>query len=443
MFNLPTGVLYIVKALKAGGAKAYVVGGGIRDLLMGKPVYDWDITTDASPEEVEKIFSKDKVIPTGIKYGTVTIILDTGEFEVTTFRQDELYSDGRRPDKVTYTKSIEEDLKRRDFTVNAIAYDPVEDKLIDISKGQEDIKKKLIRAVGDPAKRFREDGLRCLRACRFAAKLGFEIEKKTLSAIPKTLDIFKKVSPERIHDELMKMMTAEKPSIGIEYMRKSGLLKIVIPELEEGLGVEQPKPFHIEDVYYHNLSACDCAPAELPVVRLAALFHDIAKPGCKKEDTFYNHDQVGEQTAETIMKRLKFSNEDIKASKNLIKNHMFNYTNEWGDSAVRRFINRVGVDNLEDLFLLRNADLKAMKRESHNEHVGELKVRIKKILTENDALSVAQLKVDGKDVMEALNIPPGPKVGEILNVLLEKVLDDPSLNSREKLTELIGGLRQK
>ncbi|MEK7377175.1 MAG: HD domain-containing protein, partial [Candidatus Margulisiibacteriota bacterium] len=238
------------------------------------------------------------------------------------------------------------------------------------------------------------------------------------------------------------IMTAEKPSIGVEYMKKSGLLKIVIPELEEGIGVKQPKPFHIEDVYRHNLSTCDCAPKELPMVRLAALFHDIAKPGCKKEDTFYNHDYVGEQTAENIMKRLKFSNEEIKAVKNLIKNHMFNYTKEWGDSAVRRFINRVGVDNLEDLFLLRNADLEAMKRQQHNEHVGELKARINKILAENDALSVSQLKVNGKDVMAILNTPPGPKVGEVLDFLLEKVLDDPSLNSRKKLTELMGGFWQ-
>ena len=439
MFTLPEGVSYIITTLAKSGAKAYLVGGAVRDLLMGSPVYDWDIATEVAPARVEEIFSGDKVVPTGVKYGTVTVIVKGGEYEVTTFRQDERYSDGRRPDIVTFTKSIEEDLKRRDFTVNAIAYDPIKQELIDVAKGRDDIKKKLIRAVGDPSVRFAEDGLRALRACRFAAKLGFEIEKKTLKSITRALSVFKKVSPERVREELVKMLACPKPSIGIEYMRKTGLLKEVLPELEEGIGVEQPKPYHIEDVYKHNLSACDQAPAEFPLVRLAALFHDIAKPACKKGDTFYDHDQAGEKTVEAVMQRLRFSNEETARVKNLVKNHMFNYTQEWSDSAVRRFISRVGADNLEDLFVLRKADLTAMKREKFGGHVEELKQRIKKILEKNDALTVSQLKVSGNDVMKALGIGPGPRVGEALGGLLEKVLDDPSLNTREKLIELLGG----
>jgi len=435
MFKIPKGVLNIIEVLRQNGFSAYVVGGSIRDILLGMPVYDWDITTSASPQQVTALF--DKVVPTGIKYGTVTVLLKDGDFEVTTFRCDEKYSDGRHPDKISFTKDIKEDLARRDFTVNAIAYDPIEDKLIDPFGGRQDLEKKIIRAVGEPLERFKEDGLRALRACRFAAKLEFSIEDATLRAISKTLRIFKKVAAERVRDEIIKMMSSEKPSSGFEYMRKAGLLKMILPELEKCVGVEQPKAFHVYDVYYHSIYACDAAPKELPLVRIAALLHDISKPACKKGDTFYDHDNAGAAAAKKILKRLKFSNDDIKEVVNLIKNHMFNYTQEWSDSAVRRFIKRVGPDNLEDLFILRISDMKAMEREIDPGYLKELKSRVRKVLEEENALDISDLEVSGMDVMKALKIKESPKVGKVLNALLEQVLDDPGLNKRQSLLKII------
>lgn len=434
MFPLPNGVKYIIKKLSEHGHEAYVVGGAVRDLLMKKPVYDWDIATDALPKQIMSYFPK--VVPTGLKYGTVTVILKDGNFEVTTYRKDEKYSDGRHPDKVTFTSSIYEDLARRDFTINAIAYDFLSDKIIDPFKGEKDISKKIIRTVGDPIKRFLEDGLRPLRACRFAAKLEFKIENKTLEAIKKSISVFKKVAIERVKDELLKMLSSEHPSIGFEYMRKSGLLKIVLPELFRCINVKQPKKFHAYDVYYHSIYSCDAAPKELPLVRLAALLHDISKPDCKKGNTFYDHDNKGAETAEKIMKRLKFSNNDIKIVTNLIKNHMFNYSSDWTDAAVRRFIKRVGQENVEDLFLLRIADMKAMHRRMDIRYLQQLRNRIKRILEEENALSLRDLKVNGNDIMKTLKIKQSPLVGEILNYLLENVLENPKLNDRKSLLNL-------
>ena len=434
MFSLPNGVVNIINKLQENGFQAYVVGGAVRDLLLGCPVYDWDITTDAAPKQVASLF--EKVVPTGIKYGTVTVMLEDGDFEVTTFRCDEKYSDGRHPDKVSFTKDLKEDLSRRDFTVNAIAYDPVSGSLADPFDGKTDLNNKLIKAVGAPLDRFKEDGLRTLRACRFAAKLDFKIEKKTLVAVNATLNVFKKVASERVRDEILKMLSSEKPSIGFEYMRCAGLLKIVLPELEKCVGVKQPKQFHAHDVYYHAVYACDAAPKELPMVRLAALLHDISKPQCKKGDTFYDHDNKGAETAEKIMKRLKFGSDDVKEVKNLIKNHMFNYTGQWSDSAVRRFIKRVGLGSMEDLFILRLADMKAMEKEIDAEYLKELKDRIKKVVDDENALNISDLKINGKDIMKEFKIGQGPKVGKILSFLLDNVLEDPSLNSKKTLLEL-------
>lgn len=300
------------------------------------------------------------------------------------------------------------------------------------------MKDKIIRTVGSPADRFREDGLRPIRACRFAAQLDFEIDQATLEAIPKTLEIVKKVAPERVHDELIKMLSADRPSIGLEYMRQSGLLQLILPELASGFGVEQPPEFHPYDVYRHSLYSCDAAPKNNLVVRLAALLHDIGKPSCKEGFTFYNHERVGTEMAEQIMRRLKFSNDEIEKVKNLIINHMFDYSSQWSDAAVRRFIRRIGgLGNVKDLFLLREADAKAMKNVIGIEYLCELQRRIDKIVEEENALHITDLKVDGNDVMKVLKIPPGPKVGQVLNDLLEKVLDDPKLNERETLLELI------
>lgn len=433
--SFPKDLINIVKTIKKAGFKCYAVGGGIRDVLLGKKVALWDLTTDATPGEVSKLFRK--VIPTGIEFGTVTVIVKKIPYEITTFRSDERYSDGRHPENVIFSKDLKADLSRRDFTINAIAYDPTTGELVDRFHGQKDLKKKIIRTVGDSVERFSEDGLRPLRACRFAAKLGFKIDKKTLDAIPKCIETAKKVSMERVHDELLKMLASEKPSIGLDLMRRSGLLSIYMPELEQCYGVEQPKTFHKYDVYWHSLYSCDAISKNKPILRLASLLHDIEKPQCKAGSTFYNHDIKGAESAYNIMKRLKFSNEHIQYVTNLIKNHMFNYTSEWSDAAIRRFIRRVGLKNIEDLFELRRADIKAMEREVEAGHPRDLRKRIKKIIDEQNALHLQDLKVNGNDVMKVLGIKQGPEVGEMLETLLEKVLDDPKLNTRAKLIELI------
>ncbi len=430
------GASRIIRELKAHGFQAYLVGGCVRDSLLGKEPEEWDITTNAKPDEVVKLFQK--VIPTGIEYGTVTVLLPEGQYEVTTFRSDERYVDGRHPSNVKFTDDIHKDLSRRDFTINALAYDPEKDRLIDDFNGQKDLKDKLIRTVGNPLERFSEDGLRPVRACRFAAGLEFEIEKETFAAISQTLEVVKKVAPERIHDELVKMLSADKPSIGLELMRKSGLLRLILPELEDCYGVEQPPKYHKYDVYWHSLYSCDAAPKDNYVLRLAALLHDIGKPKCKVDFTFYNHDKAGIEMAGEMLKRLKFSNDDIKKVTNLIGNHMFDYSSEWSDAAVRRFIRRIGgVENVKDLFALRQSDARAMEQEIGSEYLSELQTRIDKIIAEENALHIKDLKIDGKDVMDTLKIGPGPRVGQVLNDLLEKVLDDPKLNDRETLLKLI------
>ncbi len=434
--KFPSGALQIIKTLKSHGHQAYLVGGCVRDLLLDLAVKEWDITTSARPEEVSQLFHK--VVPTGIEYGTVTCLVDDGTYEVTTFRSDEKYVDGRHPSNVAFTDDICKDLSRRDFTINALAYDPETGELIDNFDGQSDLKKKLIRTVGDPIERFSEDGLRSVRACRFAAKLEFKLVKDTLAAIPKTLAVTQKVAPERLHDELVKMLAADKPSIGFELMRQTGLLKLILPELEECVDVAQPPNFHKYDVYWHSLYACDAAPKNNLSLRLAALLHDVSKPACKVDMTFYDHDKQGAALTEKILKRLKFSNAEVKKVSNLVSHHMFNYTPEWSDAAVRRFIRRIGgLRNVADLFAVRRADTSAMASEIGVSYLAELQKRIDKIVAEEQALDVGDLKINGEDIMKTLKIKPGPKVGQVLHQLLEKVLDEPKLNERQTLIELI------
>ncbi|MFH1390656.1 MAG: CCA tRNA nucleotidyltransferase [Candidatus Margulisiibacteriota bacterium] len=436
MFTIDNGAANIVSTLKAHGFQAYLVGGCVRDSLLGLAPDEWDIATSARPEEVKGLF--DKVVPTGIEFGTMLVVLPEGQYEVTTFRSDARYADGRHPESVSFAADLNTDLSRRDFTINALAYDQAENKLVDLFDGQADLKRRLIKTVGNPLERFLEDGLRPVRACRLAAKLGFAIEPATLAAIPLALETVKKVAPERFHDELIKLLKTGQPSIGLELMRQTGLLKLLIPELDACFGVEQPAEFHNYDVYWHSLRACDAAPADNPTLRLAALLHDIGKPSCKEGMTFYNHDQVGAKLVSEILRRLRFGNSETEQVSSLIAGHMFDYRPEWSDAAVRRFIRRAGgLENIETLFELRRADAKAMKGTMGTDYLNELRRRIDKIIEEENALHVKELKVDGRDIMKVLNIPPGPKVGEILDHLLEKVLDDPSLNQKETLLELV------
>jgi len=438
--EIPARVAKEIKAISTtltnNGYECYLIGGSVRDLILGIPVYDYDFATNAHPEAVMKLFKK--VVPTGIKHGTVTVLMHYAQYEITTYRADGTYSDGRHPDTVVFSKTLKEDVERRDFTINGLAYDVHNTQIIDYVGGMEDIEKKIIRTIGNPLQRFSEDGLRPYRACRLAAKLHFTIHKETLEAIPHVLDIAKKISVERVRDEIKKMLETDKPSEGFEYMRVTGLLDLCIPELSQGFGMEQNK-YHMYDIYYHSIYSCDAAPKEKPLIRLAALLHDIGKIPTRREGsdgdyTFYNHEVISSRIARKIMRRLKFSNDEIEYVNNLIVNHMFHYTPDWTDGAVRRFIRKVGLDNLEDLFILRLADRCGNgMRDGLPEPIKKLKRHIQKVIEKDNAFTVKDLDIDGYILMEHLKLKPGPIIGKILNELLERVLDNPELNNQDTL----------
>lgn len=449
--KIPEKLIKVSKFFSDNGFKSYLVGGAVRDMLMGKACHDYDIATNATPAQVMKIFRN--VIPTGIAHGTVTIHIFGLELETTTFRTEAEYTDGRHPDNVKYAQTIEEDLSRRDFTMNAIAAELSTGKITDPFNGQSDIKSRIIRTVGNPLERFSEDGLRPVRAIRFAGQLGFEIEKKTFDAISNE-EILKKVegiSTERFRDEFCKILASEKPSAGIKLLEQAGILRIFVPQFSPCRGCLQQdeRGFHEFDVADHILYACDGCPKENLTVRLSAFYHDIGKPESKTTEIidgkerihFHGHEQVSAEKAAASMASLKFSNDEIKKVRHLVKEHMFHYESSWSDAAVRRFIIRAGAENLEDLFLLRLADIYGMHRIPLQENspswklLAELKNRIEKILNENSALSLKDLKINGKDLIEA-GIPSGKTMGKILNELFETVTDSPEMNDKEKLTAL-------
>jgi tRNA nucleotidyltransferase (CCA-adding enzyme) len=443
--RIPSVVRDFASVFHGAGFQCHLVGGAVRDMLLNRPHTDFDVATDAPPSEVIPLFRR--VIPTGIKHGTVTVLFRGTRFEVTTFRTEAEYGDGRRPDSVTFAPSITEDLARRDFTINAIAYDLRADKVEDPHDGRADLRKGIIRAIGDPAERFREDGLRPLRACRFAAQLGFRVEEATLRAIPGSLDILAKVSSERVRDEILRILQAPTPSVGFLLMNETGILGIVLPELKEGEGVEQGT-LHCFDVFHHSLFACDAAPPEPPTLRLAALLHDVGKPrtrgqGADGRPTFYGHEKVAAEMSELILERLKLPHAVIRDVTHLVRHHMFNYQEEWSDAAVRRLISRVGEGSVRDLIALRRADQVGMcpeNAERFPEGLADFAHRVDAVLASGKALTLSSLEVDGKDIMDALGIAPGPQVGIILNELLQSVLEDPALNEREKLLEIAGKL---
>jgi len=431
----------ICARLRDAGWRGWIVGGCVRDLLRGQSVSDWDIATDARPDAVSKLFPR--VIPTGIEHGTVTVLVRNVPFEVTTLRGETTYSDGRRPDSVVFVDDITADLARRDFTFNAIAIDPLVPMLIDPWEGQKDLAVGVLRAVGDPVQRFSEDGLRVLRAARFAATLECSIEPRTLAAIEPTLATYRKVSAERVRDEWVKTMKAKKPSTAFEVMRTTGILGVTMPEMLESVGMEQNK-HHAYDVWTHALACLDACQGD-PPLRIAALLHDIGKPRTRarsdktQDYTFYNHEKVGAQMAGPILERLRFSNDEKARITSLIANHLVCYSDEWSDAAVRRWIRRVSVDRVTDLYALNRADLIGKGRDVAQDLVGleRLKERVAGELAARHALSARDLVVNGQDVMRELEIKPSRRVGELLESLLEKVVDDPSLNERETLLRLI------
>ena len=457
--DIPVFVVDLCRTLRQAKAEAWLVGGAVRDLLRGRGAHDFDIATSATPTEVAQIFGRKRTIPTGEKHGTVTVVVNDGNarhhVEVTTFRGEGAYRDGRRPDQVEFVRSIVEDLRRRDFTMNAIAFDPLDDKLIDPFSGQQDLTARLIRAVGDPNERFSEDGLRALRAVRFAAQHQFALDPPTEAAITATLSVFRRVSAERIRDELIKILAASRPSIGLDLMRKTGLMGEVWPELLEGVGCQQNR-HHSHDVWHHTLAVVDQTMLQSSlgppwIVRLAALLHDVAKPRTQEprpdapgEFSFYRHEYVGADLADKMLRHLKFSNQEREHVVRLVLNHMFWYSAEWSAGTVRRFISRVGQQALPDLFSLREGDVRGRgKGENPGVELDALRARVDQEIAAAAALKVADLAIGGKEVMQLLGCPPGPIVGEVLDELLERVLDDASLNTMEKLTELVRQRRQR
>ena len=440
----PRALFEFAKVLEEAGKKCYLVGGAVRDYLLGREVSDFDAATDARPEEVVRLYRR--VIPTGIKHGTVTVHWKGLEVEVTTFRTESSYADGRHPDEVAFASTIGEDLSRRDFTINAMAFDLSDNSLLDPHGGREDLARRLIRAVGDPLERFREDGLRPLRAIRFAAQLGFEVEATTLAAIGSSIDRFRLVSAERVREELMKTLLAERPSRGLRLLEATGLLAEICPELAACRGVEQ-RGMHVYDVLDHLYACVDAAPPE-SAMRLAALLHDVAKPAAKVErpgedPTFYRHEELSAKAAEAFMKRLRLPNTFIDEVVHLIRCHMFSYDDAWSDAAVRRFIARVGPEHLPSLFSLRIADGTAIiGRPVDPRSLDPLRARIERVIAAKEAFGLGDLAVKGAD-LASVGVPSGPKMGMMLKELLETVIDDPTLNERERLLGIAEKLKPK
>ncbi len=426
----------MLETFEKNNYQIYIVGGAVRDILIGKVVLDWDFTTNATPEEILKI------IPGGIYnnlYGTVfTDNPDSPSkpHEITTFRKEEGYSDSRHPDKITWGKTLIEDLSRRDFTINAMALRNSE--LIDLYGGQKDLKNKLIRAVGNPSDRFSEDALRMMRAIRIAAELGFLIEEKTLEAIKNNTTLIDRITKERVKEELFKILKSPHPYEGMLLFKNCGLMDQVLPELEKCFDVEQKSPgrHHVYDVGTHLLMSLKACKSQEPVVRFATLIHDIGKPQTyRKLDngtiTFYNHEVVSTKIAHNIAKRLKFSNEEKEKLIKLVQYHQFTVDERQTNSAIRRFIKNVGLENVEDMLALRVADRLGGGARETSWRLEEFKKRL--IEVQKQPFTVRDLKIDGNDVMKTLKIKPGPKVGEILNKLFEEVIEKQIPNEREIL----------
>lgn len=449
-FDIPKEVSRVTDTLKNAGFEAYLVGGCVRDLFMGKNPKDWDVTTNATPEQIIPLFPKTFYENS---FGTVGIVDESVSdetlkiIEVTPYRLESTYSDHRRPDKVEFTNEIDEDLKRRDFTINAIAYDPVNNIVIDPFGGVADLARMIIKTVGEPEDRFFEDGLRILRAVRFHVELGFPLDSSTETAIIKNKDILKDVSRERIRDEFIKIIMAKEPMKGFLLLKKLDLLSYVIPELDESVGIEQNKA-HSYDVWTHLLKTLQhSADKNYPLhVRLAALLHDIAKPMTRRWDdtakqwTFYGHEVVGSRVTKKILEYLKFSRETIDRVVKLVRWHMFFSDTETVTlSSVRRLIVNVGQENVWDLVNVRLCDRIGTGRPKENPYrLRKYQSMIEEAM--RDPISVAMLKIDGKKIMELLKVSPGPKIGQILNALMEEVLEDPTLNTEKYLEGRVGEL---
>lgn len=431
---IPEEVKLIFNTLNDNGFEAFIVGGSVRDTLLNREILDWDITTSAKPENIISLFPN--TIPTGIKHGTISVRVNNKSYEVTTYRIDGNYTDNRHPDNVTFTESIYEDLSRRDFTINSMAYN-FESGIIDPFNGVEDLKNKIIRAVGLPNLRFSEDALRMLRAIRFSTKLNFSIEEATFNAIKSNSSLITDISLERIREEINKILLSDKPSIGIELLKETNLLKYIFPEFIPTIGFNQHNPHHDKDIFYHTLAVLDYSPNRL-LVRLAALLHDIGKPNCFTIDKkgighFYNHDIESGKIAKEILIRLRYDNDTIRKVVTLITEHMCLFKGS-KESTLKGLIVRVGKHNLEDLFDLLIADRLGHKMHSDLGEINLLREKAMSIIASGDPLAINDLDISGLDLIN-LGFNKGPIIGEILQYLLTLVIVNPIKNKKALLIE--------
>jgi tRNA nucleotidyltransferase (CCA-adding enzyme) len=431
---IPAPVRTLLDRLWAAGHAAYVVGGSLRDALLDRAAADWDLATDARPERLLELFPEATYENT---FGTVGVPLGRDLFQITTFRIDHDYADHRRPHRVEFGDSIELDLGRRDFTVNAMAWgaeapDGRGAGWVDPFGGRADVRARLLRAVGDPGERFEEDALRMIRAVRLAATLGFEVEPRTLAGVATKADLVRHLSGERVGAEMVLLLAAATPSIGLRLLESTGLLAGVSPALGAQRGVPQNKA-RGEDLWDHTMRTVDAAPADRPTVRLAALLHDVGKPATFSEGHFYGHDTVGADLAGSLLVQLHYPRAVVERVILLVRNHMFDYHKGWSDAAVRRFIKKVGRSALDDLLFLRAADNVGSGLPPDTAGLAELRGRIAGQLAADVALERSDLAVDGDDLMEELGLRPGPQLGRVLDELLDRVIAEPALNDRPSL----------
>lgn len=435
---VPEEVRAVLTRLVENGYAAFLVGGCVRDLLLARAPKDWDVTTNARPEVVRRLFPR--TVPTGIEHGTVTVRTRGRNVEVTTFRREGTYRDHRHPDRVEFIDDLRADLERRDLTINAMALDH-RGRLHDPLDGLGDLARGIVRAVGDPERRFREDALRLLRVIRFAARFGYRIDPHTEAALVRCASLIRHVSWERIREEFSGLLLSGRPAWGLERLRETGLLKPIWPELLEGVGVHQ-NVHHAYTVWEHNLLACAYTPPVLRL-RLAGLLHDVGKPRTVSDDErgdrhFYHHEVVGADMARDMLRRLRYDNDTVRHVTHLVRHHLaLHHYPGMTDAAIRRLIHRIGFDYLEDLIILRVADRAASGTKQAPISRGALRLltRMERILAQDAAFSLKDLAVDGHDVMDATGLAPGPIIGWLLQRLLEEVLDEPERNRRDWLLE--------
>jgi tRNA nucleotidyltransferase/poly(A) polymerase len=438
MISLTQPVKDFMQKFRDNSYQIYLVGGGVREMLLGKDTKNWDFTTNATPEQIMALF------PDAFynnSFGTVGIPMEIDNekiiFEVTPFRKESDYSDNRHPDTVEWTNNVEDDLARRDFTINAIAFDG--EKLVDLYSGQQDLEKKIIKAVGDPDKRFKEDALRLMRAVRFAASLGFEIEAETFASLKRNAERIQNISWERIRDEFLKTISAEHCASGVMLLKDTGLLHFILPELEVCFTIDQKSPnrHHTDDVGTHLVKSLQYCPSTNPITRFATLIHDIGKVDTYKKDetsgqvTFYNHEVVSKNQAVKIAERFKLSNAEKDKLIRLVEFHQFTVNEELTDNAVRRFIRNVGPDNIQDMLDLRTGDRLGSGAKESSWRLELFKKRI--IEVQQEPFSVKDLKVDGHDVMEIYQIKPSRQIGDVLDALFAEVEEKKVPNEREAL----------